>query len=71
MSNVSIAWATPSFVCDYLRLDNIPTVVILIQSAVQQQMLAAWNNSCVTTVWRHQVGHESACLQGTGAQKAQ
>lgn len=23
-----------------------------------------------TTVWRHQVGHQSACLWGTGAQKA-
>lgn len=71
MSNVSIAWATHSFAWDYLRLDNRLTVVILIQSAVRQQTLAAWNDSCVTTAWRHQVGHGSACLQGTGAQKAQ
>lgn len=66
-----LTWATHSFVRGYLRLDNRPTVFILKQSAVQQQTLAAWNDSCVTTAWRHQVGHESACLQGTGAQKAQ
>lgn len=27
-------------------------------------------NNWATTVWRHQVGHQSACLQGTGAVKA-